>query len=166
MPNPQVDMMSEDFLKFKADPIRAQITDVSCTYDTEIFDELVSKQAAQNKFGEAIGSTANPQDPDGECELFEGTETIEFIASETHAENSYGVTAEMLEKVWQIDHDSAERTIRTTTQLSRQDRNTSISRNFYTNDRMHRYRRIRSLFYSDTLFVTGKARSAHGYTCM
>ena len=43
MPNPQNDMMSEDVLKFKADPIRAQIADVSCTYDPEIFDELVSK---------------------------------------------------------------------------------------------------------------------------
>ena len=31
---------------------------------------------------------------------------------------------------------------------------------------MYRYRRIRSFFYSYTLFVTGKARSAHGYTCM
>ena len=33
MPNPQDYMMSEDVLKFKADPIRAQIADVSCTYD-------------------------------------------------------------------------------------------------------------------------------------
>ena len=43
MPNPQDDMMSEDVLKFKAEPIRAQIADVRCTYDPEIFDELVSK---------------------------------------------------------------------------------------------------------------------------
>ena len=93
MPNPQDDMMSEDVLKFKADPIRAQIADVSCTYDPEIFDEIVSKWAAQTKFGEEIGSTANPQDPDGGCELFEGAEAIEFIASATHAENPYGVTA-------------------------------------------------------------------------
>ena len=99
MPNPQDDMMSEDVLNFKADPIRAQVADVSCTYDPEIFDELVSKRAAQTKFGEAIGSTANPQDSDVRCELFEGAEAIEFIASASHAEKPYGVTAEMLEKV-------------------------------------------------------------------
>ena len=31
---------------------------------------------------------------------------------------------------------------------------------------MHRYIRIRSFFYSDTFFVTEKARSAREYTCM
>ena len=83
-------------MKFKTDPIRAQIADVSCTYDPKISNELVSKRAAQTKFGEAFGSTANPHNSDDGCELFKGAEALEFIASATHAENPYGVTAEML----------------------------------------------------------------------
>ena len=31
---------------------------------------------------------------------------------------------------------------------------------------MLRYRRIKSEFYTDTFFVTGKAKSTRGYTCM
>ena len=74
-------------------------------------------------------------------------------------------------KVWRIDNATAKRTINVTTQLSRQDVNTSLSQNFGTNGRMIRYRRIVSLFYTYCLFVTKKqgqwkAISTFGFTCM
>ena len=56
----------------------------------------------------------------------------------------------------------AERTIGLTTQLNRRGDETALSRNLGTNDRMLRYRRITSCFYTDTLFVTKKAKSTRG----
>ena len=106
----------------------------------------------------AIGSTvANPQEPD-ECELFINTVRNAF-ASATHAEKPKGVSPELLKKIWGIDLDTAKRTLATTTQLNRQDEDGKMNRNFGTNDRMLRYCRIKSFFFSDTFFVTGKAKS-------
>ena len=44
--------------------------------------------------------------------------------------------------------------------------NSKLSRNFGTNNRMLSYRRIKSLFFPDTFFVTKKAGNLRGYTCM
>ena len=46
--------------------------------------------------------------------------------------------------------------------MNRQDGNTSLLRNFTTNDRMLRYRRINSIYFTDTIFVTKKAKSTRG----
>ena len=53
-----------------------------------------------------------------------------------------------------------------TSQLKKQDGQTNLSRNFSTNDRMLRYRRINDYFFSDTFFVMSKAKSTRGNTCM
>jgi len=47
-----------------------------------------------------------------------------------------GITPGMLAKIWRIDHDAAERTLETTTQLNRQDASNSLSQQFSTNNRM------------------------------
>ena len=93
------------------------------------------------------------------------------FVSDSHAENPTGVTLEILAKVWRIYNATAKRATNFTTQLARQDVNTSLSRNFVTNDRMLRYRRITLLFYTDFFFVTKKrfqrkAMSTRGFTCM
>ena len=73
-------------------------------------------------------------------ELFEDV-TADFV-SDLHAEKPSGVTTEMFEKVWRIDNATAKRNVKLTNQLSRQDANTILYRNFGTNDRMLGYRRI------------------------
>ena len=88
------------------------------------------------------------------------------FASASHAENPKGVDAELLQKIWRIDSDTAKRTIKTTTQLNKQDIKSKLSRNFGTNDQMLRYRRIKYFFFTDNFFVTNKAASSRGYTCM
>ena len=88
------------------------------------------------------------------------------FASATHAEKRKGVSPELLKKIWRIDNKTAKRTIRTTTQLNRQEANSKLSRNFGTNDCMLQYRRIKTYFFTDTFFVTKKAASSRGYTCM
>eukprot|EP00985_Skeletonema_marinoi_P009175 scaffold4243_cov136-Skeletonema_marinoi.AAC.3 len=63
--------------------------------------------------------------------------------------------------------DIATATVEQTTQLGRNSANTSLSREFPTNDRATRYKRfIDTVFYTDTMFVTGKAKSTRGYTCV
>ena len=92
--------------------------------------------------------------------------TQEVCVGASHAEKPRGVNAELLQKIWRIDSETAKRTIKTTSQLNRQDVNSKLSRNFGTNDRMLRYRRIKSFFFTDTFYVTKKAASSRGYTCM
>jgi hypothetical protein len=72
----------------------------------------------------------------------------------------------MLSKVWRISEEEARRTLEVTTQLNKQDADSNLSRRFSTNDRMLRYRRIKSFFFTDTFFATGKAKSLRGFTCM
>ena len=74
--------------------------------------------------------------------------------------------ADMLSKIWTISHEMAYKTIQITIQLNLEGENTSLEMNLGTNDRMLRYRRLKSHFFTDTLFVTKKARSTRGYTCM
>ena len=74
---------------------------------------------------------------------------MQLFFSASHAEKTSRVTPEMLEKVWRTDDATSNRTVKGNTQLSRQDANTSIYRNFGTNNRMLRYRRMLSFFYTD-----------------
>ena len=116
-----------------------------------------------------MAAGATHADDDG-CELFEAVATAiceaEAALGALQAGDTAGVSAEMLAKIWRIPIDQAERTLDVTTQLNRQDANSSLSRNFGTNDRMLRYRRIKSHFFTDTFYVTGKAKSTRGNICV
>jgi len=81
------------------------------------------------------------------------------------AGKSKGISAEHLSKVWSTPHEDAARTLQVTTQRLRHDADASLSRNFGTNDRAVRYKKLESYFFSDTLFVTGKAKSSRGNIC-
>ena len=50
--------------------------------------------------------------------------------------------------------------------MGRQDANTSLAREFLTNDRAVRYNRlVDTVFFMDTMMVTAKAKSTRGFTC-
>ena len=74
--------------------------------------------------------------------------------------------ADMISNIWTISHEIAVKTIERTSQLDREGENTSLVRNLGTNDRMLRYRRIKSHFFTDTFFVTKRAESMRGHTRM
>ena len=76
------------------------------------------------------------------------------MISATHAMPPKGVTAQDLSKVWRIDLATAKRTLQVTTQLQRRKDDPSLTRNYKTNDRMLRYKRIKEFFWMDTLFAT------------
>ena len=88
-----------------------------------------------------------------------------LIFSETHANTPKGVTSEHLSKVWTISDEESQQTLEVTTQLNKQDVNTSLSRRFGTNNRMLRYKRISSLFYTHTFF-SSKVISKRGFSMM
>jgi len=120
----------------------------------------------QTAYGVACGSTGEFEDDD----LFlnqvsgiisEATGTFSALAAGEHK----GISAERLSKIWRISPEDAQQTIEKTTQLGRNSANTTLTREFGTNDRALRYKRfIDSVFYTDTLQVTGKAKSTRGYT--
>jgi len=86
-----------------------------------------------------------------------------FLCSAVHAETPKSINADHLSKVWQISKDQAQRTLDATTQRVRRSDDIGLSRNYPTNDRMIRYRRIQQHFFMDTFFASVK--SLRGYTC-
>ena len=76
------------------------------------------------------------------------------------------ITAETLSKIWKIDYPTAARMLEVTNQLNIQGGSDNISRNFGTKDKMLRYRRIASEFYTDNFFVTWRAWNTQGDNCM
>ena len=73
-----------------------------------------------------------------------------------------GLTPERLSKVWSIDLETAKRTIGLTSQHIKHVGSDHLRRRYSTNDRMLRYKRIRSHFFMDTFSVTAKAISERG----
>ena len=141
----------------------ASVVDMTGLLDEKVLAEALGEKWVEAKTAMAAGSqsAANPQDS-AECELF-----LDIEAAATQAGiPSSAVTKEMLSKVWRISEDEARRTLEATTQLNRQDANSTLSRNFGTNDRMLRHERIDSLFFVDTFCVTKKAKSVRGFTVM
>ncbi len=97
----------------------------------------------KGKISMEVGSTS-VSDTTKDVDLFE--------TFATHAETPKGVTAEHLSKVWRISHEDAAKTLNVTTQLNKRSIDASLSHRFSTNNRMLRYKRIDSLFYTDTFF--------------
>ena len=85
-------------------------------------------------------------------------------AFSTSATPRNGVTAENLSKVWRISLKYAKRTLDVTSQHCKKSEDPTMSRQYSTNDRMLRYKRVNEHFFMDTFFVKGKP-STRGYTC-
>ena len=79
-----------------------------------------------------------------------------FMASTAQAGKTRGVDPKHLSKIWRISHEDAQRTIDVTTQTSTRTDDPTLSRNYSTNDRMLRYKRIKEFFFMDTFFATKK----------
>ncbi len=90
----------------------------------------------------------------------------EIMVSAAHAGISKGVDPTHLSKIWRIDLKTAERTLEVVTQGSKRTDDPKLSRNYGTNDRMLRYKRIAEYFFMDTFFATKKAgKSSRGHNC-
>ena len=82
----------------------------------------------------------------------------------TLASNPKGVSADQLSKIWRISQEEAELTLQQTTQLGRFSADNTLAREVGTSDRALRYKRfIDTVFYTDTLHVTGEAKSTRQF---
>ena len=77
----------------------------------------------------------------------------EIMLSAAHAGKTKGIDASPLSKMWRIDLKTAERTLDVTSKGSKRVDNPTLSRNYGTNDRMLRYKRISDYFFMDTFFA-------------
>ena len=107
-------------------------------------------------------------DPEAESNLMDMVEEDldDLMASTAQAGKPTGVDPKHFSKIWRISHEDAKNTIDVTTQSSIQKDNPVLSRNYSTNDRMLRYKRIKDFFFMDTFFATKKGgQSSRGHTC-
>ena len=90
----------------------------------------------------------------------------EIMVSAAHANKPKGVDPAQLSKIWKIDLKTAERTLEVVSQNKKRTEDPTLSRNYGTNDRMLRYKRINEYFFMDTFFATKKAgKSSRGHNC-
>ena len=78
--------------------------------------------------------------------------------SATHARMTRNTSPEHLSKVWQIDHETAKRTLDVTSQHCERSATEELSRNFSTNDWMLQYHRLNCSLFSDTIFTSIKSK--------
>ena len=173
-----------------------QDEDINATYGFEDEHQLYHAMNMRNEHGQfamSIGATSildqpyldddddsqsseehdiSHDDPDDEFDLKElDDDTNEilldnFMASTAQAGKTRGVDPKHLAKIWRISHEDAQRTIDVTTQTSTRTDDPTLSRNYSTNDRMLRYKRIKDYFFMDTFFATKKGgQSSRGHTC-
>ncbi len=149
------------------DGIRAQLSSLHVAHDPVLFASSITERTHTSHAAMVIGSTTID---DSGCELILESALSQFESAFSTlaaviAGRSRGVSAEHLAKVWMIPHDKAARTLQVTSQCLRTNIDSSLSRNIGTNNRAVRYCHIKLCFYTDTLFVTGAAKSSRGNIC-
>ena len=134
--------------------------------DSSHLAAALNESAEISKLCMSLGSTSVS---DYEDELFVPiighVDDYKAEINSTTASHPSTVTPEFLSKIWNIKNDQASGAIKQNTHLFRQGADNDLSRQFSTNDRMLRYRRIESQFFTDTFFVTKKGKSTRGNTC-
>ena len=110
---------------------------------TSILDQsYLDDDDSQDSSDDDDTSQDNSDDDFDPIELDNDTNEVlldNFMASTTQAKH--------LSKIWRISHEDAQRTIDVTTQMSTQTDDPTLSRNYSTNDRMLRYKRIKDLLF-------------------
>ena len=129
-----------------------------------LYQEL-SARAEIGKFGISIGCTDAKMalDPPVCFQLDLNDQSFETCSAIGGKPKT--VSADFLSKIWNINHDQAHKCLKQNTQLYRRGGHNDLSRHFSTNDRMLRYSRIDSQFYTDTFFVDKDASSTRGNKC-
>ncbi len=157
-------LTDDESVKMNHEGICAQLSSLHIAHEPILFARAITERAHISHAVMAMGSAMVD---DSECDLFleaalaKLESAFSTIAAVT-AGRTRGVSAEHLLKVWMIPHDDAAQTLKVTSQHLRTDIDSSLSRNVETNDRAVQYCHIKSCFYMDTLFVTGKAKSSRG----
>ena len=144
-------------------------------------DEALLQRAEEGDFMMTIGASyatnhspvlvsdsedesVSEEEPEDDWDVLE--EGLDEYMSAAVSSLSSGVTPEHLAKVWRISQEDARRTIENTSQFMVRPTDPTLSRNYGTNDRMLRYKRIHQHFFMDTFFASKKrGKSSRGHTC-
>ncbi len=146
-------LTADEVVKLDAPQICVQLASLGGSYVPHCFAAQVTENAQVSHALMAFGSVSKD---DNACEIFEvrvskmlatAIATIQAVS----AGRSKRVSAEPLFKVWCIPHDVAACTLGVTTQSLCHNPDSSVSRNVGTNDWAVRYRKIKSLFFMDTV---------------
>ena len=89
----------------------------------------------------------------------------DIMFSADHASKTKHIDSSYLSKIWRINLDCANRTLKVTSQHSTRSNNRTLSRNYGTNDRMRWYKRIKEHFFMDTFFQQRRQSSIHEAAC-
>ena len=130
-------------------------------HESWTFACALSDKAFTSKVASSIGSVHSS---DTACSLFLDGDPVAPNCS-VAAGTPSTVSPAFLSKIWNIKHDLAEGVLAQNTHLCRYGASNDLSRQFSTNDRMLRYKRINCQFFTDTFFATAKGKSTRGNTC-
>ena len=128
--------------------------DFSQSMDTPLFENNAPYITTWDNFEDSLKDTLDASQ-------------IEFVQAQiaaAQASKPKGVSPEVLSKLWCISDKLAEGAIEQNTQLCRHNSDNVLSRQYTTNDRMLRYKRLGSTFYTDTMFAN-EHKSSRQYTC-
>ena len=160
-----------------ADQIASVFADIDPNLQDDVLYSRMNEMATLSHFKMTIGATtmskkgnymladdqsvATDSDDDNSDDeslsLSNELDIDEYFVSATTADKTRGISPQHLSKVWRINIDEATRTLENTTQKCTRKDSPVLSRNYGTNDRMLRYKRIDQYFYMDTFFATKKA---------
>jgi hypothetical protein len=122
--------------------------------DPNELKKALNERLAYSKFGMSIGDLS-----------VNDLDVREIFAA--HQDKPKGITKERLSKVFRIDEKIAKRTIDVTTQRVKRSQDPTLDRRYSTNDRVLRYKRLNTFFFTDTFFATSKGgKSLRGNTCV
>ena len=130
-----------------------------------MYPQAISDHYAATSFAMSCGITSDQVSHDQMNNIFID-DPMEITVDGVTATKSKGIWPIDLAKVWGVYIETARITLEVTTQIRQQDADSTLYRNFSTNDQMLRYKRIKCYFFTGTYFVTVKSKSTRGNTCM
>ena len=155
--NPSSDVEFCNTLNMRAEISKVSASIGSCNISNEpcpLFDMSKPSISKWDAIEETLKQALDPEE----------IRYVEAKVASIQASRSRGVSKELLSKLWMIPVHLAEGAIEKNTQLCRQSQDNSMSRQYTTNDRMLRYKRLQSVFYTDTMFAS-KHKSTRGNKC-
>lgn len=100
-----------------------------------------------------VGKLQDVEDSIADLIGIEAAAEIKAKLSAVSISGRKGVSKDHLSKIWVVTEDLAQCAIDHSTQLCKHHADNGLSRQFSTNDRMLRYKRIQSVFFTDTLLA-------------
>ena len=137
--------------------MQAGIDDLTACFNEEFVCKYVTDWASKLKISVEAGNLFFDFSNDIDDENFE--------SSATHSDTPKVITAEQLRKVWRVSNEVTQQTLDVTTQLNNENVDSTLSHSFSTIGSMLRYKRLDSIFYTDT-FYSKQVVSKRGFSMM